>query len=115
MSKNYKDLRDLLFDIDKEFGDNTGFKVKKNGKIEEIKYSRFVDEAKSFGEYLLNLDLSNNRVAFIAPNRYEWGVTYMAVATSNLISVPLDRSLPENEFAALLIRSEAEVLVYDAK
>ena len=40
-------------------------KVKKEGKIEDIKYSRFVEEAKAFGEYLLNLELSNNRVAFI--------------------------------------------------
>ena len=39
----------------------------------------------------------------------------MAVACSNLICVPLDRSLPESEFVSLLERSEAEVLVYDKK
>ena len=115
MSKKYEDLRDLLKDIEKEFSDEVGFKVKKNGKIENIKYERYVKEVKKLGEYLLNLDLNNKRIAFIAPNRYEWAVTYMAVATSNLISVPLDRSLPENEFRSLLIRSEAEVLIYDNK
>lgn len=115
MSKKYNDLRDLLKDIEKEFSDEVGFKVKKNGKIEEIKYKRYIKEVKCLGEYLLSLDLNNKRIAFIAPNRYEWSVTYMAVATSNLISVPLDRSLPENEFRSLLIRSEAEVLIYDNK
>ena len=83
MSKKYNDLRDLLKDIEKEFSDEVGFKVKKNGKIEEIKYKRYVKEVKYLGEYLLNLKLSNKRIAFIAPNRYEWAVTYMAVATSN--------------------------------
>ncbi len=39
----------------------------------------------------------------------------MATACSNLTCVPLDRSLPENEFQSLLERSEAEVLVYDKK
>lgn len=115
MSKKYRDLRELLFDIEKEYSDEIGFKIKYMGEIVNIKYSRFIEEVKAFGEYLLNLDLNNNRIAFIAPNRYEWALTYMAVATSNLISVPLDRSLPENEFKNLLIRSKAEVIVYDKK
>ena len=37
MSKKYNDLRDLLKDIEKDFSDEVGFKVKRNGKIEEIK------------------------------------------------------------------------------
>lgn len=115
MSREYIDLKDLLNDIEEKFSDEIGYKVKKNGKIENIKYSKYVEDVKSLGEYLLNLNISNSRVAFISPNRYEWAVTYMAVATSNLISVPLDRSLPENEFKALLVRSEAEVLIYDQK
>ena len=115
MSKKYSDLRELLFDIEKEFSDEVGFKVKYMGEIVNIKYSRYVQEVKALAEYLLNLDINNKRIAFIAPNRYEWCVTYMAVATSNMISVPLDRSLPENEFKALLVRSEAEVLIYDKK
>lgn len=115
MSKKYRDLRDVLFDIEKEYSDEVGFKFKYMGEIVSIKYGKYVAESKAFGEYLLNLDLKNQRIAFIAPNRYEWAVTYMAVATSNLTAVPLDRSLPENEFISLLKRSEAEVLVYDKK
>lgn len=115
MTAEYRDLRDLLDNIEKQFSDEVGFKIKKSGKIVEEKYSKYIDDVKCLGEYLLNLDIENSRIAFIAPNRYEWAVTYMAVATSNLISVPLDRSLPENEFKALLIRSESEVLIYDNK
>jgi len=115
MPKKYKDLRDVLKKIEKEFMDEVGFKFKVKGDIVTIKYSQFVKDVKSLGEYFLNLDLKNNRIAFISPNRYEWEVTYMATACSDLICVPLDRSLPENEFKNLLIRSEAEVLVYDKK
>jgi len=115
MSKKYTDLRDLLVDVEKEYSDEVAFKLKKNGNKFEVKYATYIEEVKALGEYLLNLSLQNNRVAFIAPNRYEWAVTYMAVATSNLIAVPLDKSLPENEFEALLARSEAEVLIYDKK
>ena len=115
MAKKYKDLRELLKKIEKEFPDEVGFKFKVKGDIVTIKYGQFVKDIKYLAEYLLNLDLKNNRIAFISPNRYEWEVTYMAVACSDLICVPLDRSLPEPEFKSLLMRSEAEVLVYDKK
>ena len=113
--KKYKDLREVLSKIEKEYKDEVGFLFKVKGDIVSIKYPQFVKDVKSLGEYFLNLGLSNNRIAFISPNRYEWEVTYMATACSNLICVPLDRSLPENEFRNLLIRSSAEVLVYDKK
>jgi long-chain acyl-CoA synthetase len=115
MTKRYKDLRDVLKKIEKEFKDEVGFLFKVKGDIVSIKYDQFVKDVKSLGEYLLSLDLKNNRIAFISPNRYEWEVTYMATACSDLICVPLDRSLPENEFRSLLERSQAEVLVYDKK
>ena len=115
MAKKYKDLRDVLSKIEKEFKDEVGFKFKVKGDIVTINYDQFVRDVKSLGEYLLSLTLDNKRVAFISPNRYEWEVTYMAVACSNLTCVPLDRSLPENEFQSLLERSEAEVLIYDKK
>ncbi len=115
MSKKYKDLRDVLKKIENEFMDEVGFKYKVKGDIVTLKYSQFVNDVKYLGEYFLNRNLKNKRIAFISPNRYEWEVTYMAVACSNLICVPLDRSLPQNEFKALLVRSEAEILVYDKK
>ncbi len=115
MTKKFKDLRDVLKKIEKEYLDEIGFMFKVKGDIVSIKYSQFVNNVKWLGEYLLSLGLSNNRVAFISPNRYEWEVTYMATACSDLICVPLDRSLPENEFRSLLVRSEAEVLIYDSK
>lgn len=115
MTKKYKDLREVLTKIEKKFPNEDGFLFKVKGDIVSIKYSQFVKDVKSLGEYFLNLGLTNNRIAFISPNRYEWEVTYMATACSNMICVPLDRSLPENEFKNLLVRSSAEVLVYDKK
>ena len=115
MAKKYKDLREVLKKIEKEFPNEVGFLFKVKGEILSIKYDQFVKDIKHLGEYFLNKNLKNKRIAFISPNRYEWEVTYMAVACSDLICVPLDRSLPEVEFKSLLQRSEAEILVYDKK
>ena len=54
MAKKYKDLRDILKKIDKEYMDEVGFIFKVKGDIVTIKYSQFVKDVKYFGEYLLN-------------------------------------------------------------
>lgn len=112
---HYRDLRDMLEEAEKKYANEVAFKMKYKGTIVEIKYSKFVEDVKAFGSYLLSLNLKNQRVAFISNNRYEWCVTYMATATSDLIAVPLDRALPEAEFHSLVKRSGAEVLVYESK
>ena len=111
----FRDLRDLLQKTENKYAEEVAFKIKFRDEIVGVKYSKFAEDIKAFGAYLTSINLQNKRVAFIAPNRYEWCVTYMAVATSNMIAVPLDRSIPDTEMESLLKRSEAEVLVYDNK
>ncbi len=111
----YRDLREMLFETEKKYSDEVAFRIKYRSEIVGVKYSKFIDDIKGLGSYLLTLDLKTKRIAFISNNRYEWCVTYLAAATSNLVSVPLDKSLPINEFESLIERSEADVLIYDLK
>ena len=76
-------------------------------------YSDFVFDIKNLGTSLINLGLTKKRVAIIAPNRYEWCVSYLAVTSSNMVVVPLDNALPQNEIESLIIRSNAEAVIFD--
>lgn len=111
----YRDLREMLFETEKKYSDEVAFRIKYRSEIVGVKYSKFIEDIKGLGSYLLTLDLKTKRIAFISNNRYEWCVTYLATATSNLVCVPLDKSLPVNEFESLIERSEADVLIYDLK
>ena len=75
----------------------------------------FVNDIKSFAKSLLNLGLRGKRVAIIGPNRYEWCVSYLAITTSNMIVVPLDKALPEGEINNLVTRSKAEAVIFENK
>jgi long-chain acyl-CoA synthetase len=114
-AKEFKDLKEMLNNTEKEFSDEIAFKVKYRDEIVGIKYSKLIEDVKGLGTYLTSLDLNNKRIALIGSNRYEWCVVYLAVTTANYIIVPLDKMLPENEFISLLERSEAEVLFYEEK
>ena len=94
----------LLLNIKKPLGSKEHIK---------ITYGEFANDIKSLGTALINLGLSKKRVAIIAPNRYEWCVSYLAITTSDMVVVPLDKSLPNNEIEDLIIRSKVEAVIFD--
>ena len=57
----------------------------------------------------------NKKIALIANNRYEWCVSYLAITTSNMVVVPLDKMLPENEIKSLIERSKVDAVIYEDK
>ena len=64
---------------------------------------------------LLNMGLENKKIAVIGNNRYEWCVSYLAITTSNMVVVPLDKMLPENEIKSLIERSKVDAVIYEDK
>lgn len=112
---HFRDLRELLENSEKLYSKEVAFKTKKKGAIEEVTYAQFASDVKNLGSYLLSLNMKNKRVAIISANRYEWCMSYFAVATSDLTVVPLDKSLPEAEFHSLIERSAADVIIYEDK
>lgn len=117
-SEKIINFRELISRYQKIFPNKIAFKYKStptSKKIETITYSKFANDIKSFAKALLKLGLKEKRVAIIGPNRYEWCVSYLAVVSSDMIVVPLDKSLPNNEIKSLIKRSEADAVIYDSK
>lgn len=109
-------FRELVNCYETRYSNKLAFTYKLEPKAKEYinkTYSNFVCDIKNLGTSLISLGLSNKRVAIISPNRYEWCVSYLAVTTSNIVVVPLDKSLPNNELKNLIIRSEAEAVIFD--
>ena len=112
-SDNLKDFRDLIQLYKNKYMQLSAFeyKLKPTDKTLTIKtFKDFVNDIENFGTYMLKNNFK--RIAIISPNRYEWCVSYLAATTSNLEVVPLDKSLPLNEIADLLKRSEADTIIY---
>lgn len=112
------DFRELVNRYTTLYSDKVAFEYKETPNSTEhieITYSKFASDIKALGTALLNLGLEKKRVAIIAPNRYEWCTSYLAVTTSGMVVVPLDRALPDNEIESLIIRSKAEAVIFDKK
>lgn len=110
---NFKELIERYKNL---YSEKVAFKYKletKSKEYVEVTYSKFVSDIEKLGTALINLGLTEKRVAIIAPNRYEWCVSYLAITTSNMVVVPLDKSLPPNEIEALIKRSSVEAVIFD--
>ena len=112
------DFKDLVNRYLSLYPNEIAFEYKQTPQSKEhikITYNQFANDIKSLGTALINLGLSKKRIAIIAPNRYEWCVSYLAITTSNMVVVPLDKSLPNNEIEDLIIRSKADAIIFDKK
>ena len=117
-SSKINDFRELVNRYSNLYSDKVAFEYKETPNSAEhikITYSQFAQDIKALSTALLDLGLSKKRIAIIAPNRYEWCTSYLAVTTGNMIVVPLDKSLPDNEIEDLIIRSKAEAVIFDNK
>ncbi len=109
-------FRELVNRYETLYSDKLAFTYKLEPKSKQYinkTYSDFVCDIKSLATGLINLGLIKKRIAIISPNRYEWCVSYLAITTSDIVVVPLDKSLPANELESLIIRSNAESVIFD--
>lgn len=113
-----ENFRELVERYENRYGDKPAFVYKENPKSKEqisISYTQFAQDIKSLATALLNMGFRGKKVALIAPNRYEWCVSYLAVTTADISIVPLDKSLPNNEIKSLIDRSKADAVIFDSK
>lgn len=113
-----EDFRELLERYENRYSNKPAFIYKETPKSQEqisISYKQFAQDIKSLATALLSMGLHGKKVALISPNRYEWCVSYLAVTTSDISIIPLDKSLPNNEIKNLISRSKADAVIFDVK
>ena len=119
MDKKYieiTDLKDMLNKTKELYAERPAYKLRvAEGQYKIITHKEAREMIDALGTALIDLGLKGKRVAVIGENRYEWGLSYLSVACGTGTVVPLDKSLPENELAELVRRSEIEAIFYSHK
>ena len=111
----FTDLKDMLKQTGEAYGDRPAYIFKDNGSMKTISHKEFRDEINALGTVLINMGLKDKRIAVISENRYEWELSYLAIAAGVGVVVPLDKALPDNELESLILRSQVEAIFYSSK
>ena len=111
----FADLKDMLKQTGEVYGNRPAYIFKDNGSMKTISHKEFRDEINALGTVLINMGLKDKRIAVISENRYEWELSYLAIAAGVGVVVPLDKALPDNELESLILRSQVEAIIYSSK
>lgn len=69
----------------------------------------------SLGTYLLSLGLNSDHIAIIGENSTEWVLSFLAVTNSGNAAVPIDRGLPNEDLAELVLHCDCRAIIYSEK
>ena len=111
----FTDLKDMLKQTGEVYGNRPAYIFKDNGSMKTISHKEFRDDINALGTVLINMGLKDKRIAVISENRYEWELSYLAIAAGVGVVVPLDKALPDNELESLILRSQVEAIFYSSK
>ncbi len=115
----FENIKELIYDAVKKYNKKTAFTIKhkkeKEVSYENVSYTRLLEEVNQLGTKFYNLGYQNKRVAIVGRNRYEWVITHLANLLGGMVSIPLDKELQVDELESCLVRSKADVLVFDEK
>ncbi len=113
----YGDLRQLMQATVRTYGERNAFILKHaaKGKVEyeSVTYEQFGQDITALATALIQRGYGGKRLAIIGKNSYPWITGYFAGLTGGLVVVPLDKGLPLEEIESCLIRSRADVLLFD--
>ncbi len=116
----FENIKDLIYAVSQKYNQRTAFMIKhkkENNEVEyeNISYLKLLEEINYLGTKFYELGFKDQRVAIVGRNRYEWSLAHLANLLGGMVSIPLDKELQVDELENCLVRSKADVLVFDEK
>ncbi|HXK58385.1 MAG TPA: AMP-binding protein [Acidobacteriota bacterium] len=105
------DLRDMLEKSASTFARRAAFISSNGEKQQTITYQEFKDKVFALGAAVVELGFGAGRkAAILSESRYEWGMSFLAVACCNGTNVPLDKDLNSRDLRFILEETGADTL-----
>ncbi|MFP5371129.1 MAG: AMP-dependent synthetase/ligase, partial [Actinomycetes bacterium] len=97
-----------------EHGDETGFRVRRDGRWEDVTWKEFGDQVAGVAKGLIAVGVApGDRVALQAKTRYEWTVFDFAIWTAGAAVVPIYETSSADQVAWILSDSGATAAVVE--
>lgn len=114
-TRNINDLKDLLEQSVALYSDRDAFIKKTRDTYVGVTYKKFKEDIFSLGTKLLELSIKGERVILLTEPRYEACVTFLAVACSGGMIVPLSLNFEEDELVDKINQVGARFIVFSKK
>ncbi len=117
--KEFENVKDIIYDTVEQHKNNISYVIKHKNEnqitYENITYQKLLEQINALGTKMYDLGYKEKRIAIVGRNRYEWVITHISNLLGGMLSIPLDKELQVDELESCLMRSKAEILVFDEK
>lgn len=105
-------LNELIHNSCKKFAERNAFLLKEDKKVYSLTFEDFEKRIIRVSNGFKSRGIQNCNVIVSGKNSYEWVLCAFAAIYSGCVVVPLDASLPLEEYSRIVERSEAEAIIY---
>ena len=106
-------IQDMLLRSAKVYGDKLALEDLTNNPISNVTFNQLHDYVIRFGKALFDMGLKErDHIAVISENRVQWSITYFTTMCFNMVIVPIDKGLNQNEILNIIHESEAKAIVF---
>lgn len=108
----YRNLMEMFDAVTKLYEDNVAMNMERNGEKEEYTYADLRELVIRVGAFLYGEGIRpEDRVALIAENSPEWGISYLGVIKAGATCIPIDKDLSVEEVTNILRAGGASGLI----
>ena len=115
MKKVLVDLQEYVREISKAYGKRDAYRFIVNEAVVGKTFSEFEKDINAIASYFVGRGWSGKHIAIIGSSGYNWVSTFLGIACSGNIVIPIDKMLTEDEMLGLLVMGDADVVFLSAE
>lgn len=114
--KNFLTISQLVERGADSFGPRIAFQIRRNNSLVQYSFAAVAQKVSALQTWLVSVGVTpGDRVAILAENRPEWGISFLAVTGMGAVAVPLDAMLTKEEFSPLIKDAEPKAALVSKK
>ena len=99
-----------MSEIAKAYGKKDAYRYFVNDRVESKTFIEFERDVNAVASYFVKSGWHGKHIAIIGSTSYPWVVTFLAVACSGNVVIPIDKMLPEADMINLLAMGDTDVV-----
>ncbi len=106
-------VQDMILQSTKKYKSKLSIEDLNKTPIQKVTYEELLDNILRFGSALKKIGIKERtHIAIIGENRVQWSISYLTSMCYNMVVVPIDRNLKENEVLNIIHESDSEAIIF---
>lgn len=110
MNKIIVDLQEYVKEIAKVYGDRDAYKYIVEDTVVSKTFNDFQKDIDAIASWFVKKGIIGKHIAIIGSSSYHWVATFLGIACSANVVIPIDKMLSQEEMLNLLVMGDADIV-----